>query len=151
MEEGTNLPISKAVVHLINAKDERAVATLKTNRLGEFYYPNKSGENYRITVIKNGFSQSPSFDYKNEKAKMPELFVLKKIEREHYSLIEIIVVYTEDLLGLGMESLLLLGFLVQIYFIFTFGFLRIAPFMLITIFNLILIFTFLYKPKGLNP
>jgi len=68
-------------------------------------------------------------------------------EKPHYSILKIITIYVEDFIGMWMEFLILFGLLTQIYFISTFGFLKVAPFICLTIISIILIITFLYKPR----
>jgi hypothetical protein len=151
VEKGTNLPISRVNVHIYSADAKTKVASLITNKLGEFYYRNRQAKDYTITVSKKGFDTSSPYKYVNSKVEsMPTIFEIKKQGEIKHSPFEIFLVYTEDLLGLCMEAFVLLGLLIQVYFIFTFGFLRVAPFILLTIFNIFLIFSFLYKPKSLE-
>lgn len=151
VEEDTNLPISKVIVYLKTANGSETVAKLKTNKLGEFYYRNAKGNDYQITISKKGFVLESPFNFKNSVVtQIPAILTVKREEQLHHSFFEILWVYTEDIFGLMMESLLFIGFILQIYFIFTFGLIKIAPFMALTIFNLILVFTYLYKPKGLE-
>ena len=147
----TNLPVSRANVYLTTPDGDKVIASLKTNKLGEFYYNNPHQENYKIKIVKEGFISLPAYNYKAEnKLKLPVILPIKRHEKPSYPLIEVILIYCEDILGLFMEAFVLLGLLLQVYFIFTFGFLRVLPFMLITVFNIILIFAFLYKPKALE-
>jgi hypothetical protein len=152
LENQTETPISKAVVTLTTADETKTLATLKTNKLGEFYYNNPKGQDFKIKIEKKGFEALPVYDFKNSEVKeIPTVFKLKNKSIPQHSLLEIIFIYTEDFLGMAMESIILLGLLTQIYFIYTFGVLRVAPFLILTILNLTLIFTYLYKPKGLEP
>ena len=147
----SNLPVSRASVYLTTPDGEKVVATLKTNKLGEFYYNNTNLENYKIKIVKEGFTSLPAYNYKSEnKMELPIVLPIKKQGKPSYSLIELILIYCEDIFGMCMEAILLLGLLLQIYSVFTFGLLRIAPFIILTILNLVLVFTFLYKPKGLK-
>lgn len=151
MENEAKIPISRAVVNLITADGTKILATLKTNKLGEFYYNNPQGQDFKIKIEKQGFETLPVYDFKNSEVKeIPIVFKLKTKEIIKRSLLKIIFIYAEDFLGMAMESIILFLLLTQIYFIYTFGFLRVAPFLTLTILNLVLIFTYLYKPKGLE-
>jgi hypothetical protein len=151
IDSNANFPVSRARVYLTSADGQRVISSLKTNKLGEFYYNNSNQENYKIKIVKEGFISPPPYSYKSgNKLELPILLPIKKQEKPGYSLIEVILIYSEDLLGMCMEALLLFALVIQVYFIFTFGFLRIAPFILITILNLMLVFSYLYKPKGLK-
>lgn len=151
LEDQDKMPISRAIVILTTADETKTLATLKTNKLGEFYYNNPQAQNFKIKIEKEGFEVPLVYNFKNSAVKeIPIVFKLKNKDVSQHSLSTIIFIYTEDLLGMAMESLILIGLLTQIYFIFTFGFLRVAPFLIITILNLVLVFTYLYKPRGLE-
>lgn len=151
LEGETKIPISRCIVSLMTTDGIQTLATLKTNKLGEFYYNNQSGQDYKIKIEKEGFEANLPYDFKNSEVKeIPIVFKLKPQGKLELSLLEVILIYIEDFLGMTMEGLILIVILVQVYFVFTFGFLRVAPFLTITILNLILIFTYLYKPKGLE-
>jgi hypothetical protein len=150
IDEKTESPISRAKVYLSTPNGNHVLASLITNKLGEFYYKNPKGLDYKITVIKEGYSSHEPWEFVNDKVKaIPVIFEMEEQGKPHHSILEIIIVYAEDFLGMCMEALILFGFLVDIYFVFTFGLLRVAPLICITIVNLTLILTYLYKPRGL--
>ncbi len=152
MEDETNIPLSKASVYLLTPDSTQIIATLKTNKLGEFYYNNPLSQNFKIKIQKEGFEDPVVWDFINSRVEeIPVIFKLKNKEKLKRSMLQIIFIYLEDFLGMGMESIILIGLLLQIYFVFVFGLLRVLPFLIITLFNLILIFTYLYKPKALQP
>lgn len=151
LEDETKIPISRCIVSLMTTDGTQTLATLRTNKLGEFYYNNQGGQDYKIKIEKEGFEANLPYDFKNSEVKeIPIVFKLKPQGKLELSLPEVILIYIEDFLGMTMEGLILIVILVQVYFVFTFGFLRVAPFLTITILNLILIFTYLYKPRGLE-
>ena len=152
IDEKTDSPISRAKVYLATPDGKHVLVSLQTNKLGEFYYNNPKGLDYKITVVKEGYSLQEPWNFVNTKiTQIPALLKMEEKDKLHYSLLTIVVFYAEDLLGLLMESLILFGLLVQIYFIFTFGFIKVAPFIIITILNIVLILTYLYKPRYLQP
>lgn len=142
-------PVSRAIVSLIDAGNN-TIATLKTNKLGEFYYPNVNLGDYKISVTKKGFKSSQLLTYKEETKMMPLTILIKKDGSELEKQIDIFLIYMVDFVGLLFEFMLLIGIIVEIFFIYTFGFLRIAPFMTISIANLLLLFLFLYRPRNLE-
>lgn len=149
VDEDTNYPISKADIKIQSTDGQ--FANLKTNKLGEFYFQNSKGLDFQIAVSKNGFEAIPPYNFINSKVKsIPFILKLKHIGEPEHSLFEVIFIYIESILGLTAEWFVMFGLMVQVFFIFTFGFLRVAPFILITILNLILIFLFLYKPQRLK-
>jgi hypothetical protein len=151
IEEDTKIPISRAIVTIKTIDGQKTIATLITNKLGEFYYHNPAGQDYKIEVQKDGFEKIDPYLYKNSEVKeIPAVIKLKNTGIIKRPLLEVIIVYIEDFLGMTMEALILFGLLTQIYFIYTFGFFRIAPFIILTIFNIILVFMYLYKPRRLG-
>lgn len=149
VEEVSKNPVSRAIVSLIDSNNN-AIATLKTNKLGEFYYPNVNLGDYKISVTKKGFKSSQLLTYKEGTKMMPLTILIKKDESALEKQIDIFLIYAVDFIGLLFEFMLFAGIIIEIYFIFTFGFLRIAPFMAISIANLLLLFLFLYKPGNLK-
>jgi hypothetical protein len=151
IDEQTGDSISRAAVYLSDPKGQHVLISLITNKLGEFYYHNPKGLDYRITVMKEGYIPSEPWEFVNDKVKaIPTILKMQFKEKPHYAFLEIIRIYIEDFIGMWMEFLLLFGLLTQIYFISTFGFLKVAPFICLTIISIILIITFLYKPKKIT-
>ena len=146
----TNEPISRADISIISKTGE-ILKKLKTNKLGEFYLQGDNEKEYKIKINKEGFESNSDFAYeKGPNKEFPFLLKIKKIGEKHYSPLWVAYIYFEDFLGICMEALILVGIVIQIYFVFTFGILRVAPFLVLTFLNLILIFTYLYKPKALQ-
>jgi len=89
--------------------------------LGEFYYNNPQGQDYRITVMKEGYRTLDPWDFVNDKVKaIPTILKMQFQEKPRYSILKIITIYVEDFIVMCMEYLLFFGLLTQIYFIFTF-------------------------------
>jgi hypothetical protein len=148
IDEKTETPISRANVYLSPPNGSHVLVSLLTNKLGEFYYDNSKGLDYKITVIKEGYSLPEPWDFVNDKVKqIPTVLKMEEKVKPHLPLLTILKLYTEDFLGMCMEALVLLGIIIQIYFVFTFGFIKVAPMILITLTNIMLIITFLYRPR----
>jgi hypothetical protein len=150
IDEKTKAPISRAKVYLSTPTGNHVLVSLTTNKLGEFYYNNPKGLDYKITVMKEGYSSHEPWEFVNAKIKaIPVIFEMKMQGKPHRPVLEIILLYIEDFLGMCMEALVIFGTLVLIYFVFTFGLLKTAPLICITIANLALILTYLYRPRRL--
>jgi len=149
VEDTTKNPVSRAIVSLIDSGNN-TIATLKTNKLGEFYYPNVNLGDYKISVTKKGFKSNQLLTYKEENKIMPLTILIKKDETALGKKIDIFLIYAIDFAGLFFEFMLAIGIITEIFLMSTFGFLRIAPFMAITVLNLLLLFLFLYKPRNLE-
>lgn len=151
MEEKTQTPVSKAFIKIKTADGTQTIASLKTNKLGEFYFNNPQGQDFKIEIEKHGFDTNSVYDFKSSEVKeTPLTFKLKSKREIENSLFKIIFIYIENFLGMITEALIFVGLLIQIYFVFTFGLLRVAPFIIVTIFNLFLVFVYLYKPRALE-
>lgn len=149
-EKDTLLPISKATISLTDVKTGKVIAMLKTNRLGEFYYETLRKDPYKISVIKNGFSSLSSFQPKNQYEDQALILKIDKLGGAENNLIETIIIFLEDLLSSFLEFLLFLGVIIEFYFIFTFGFLRIAPFLTMSTLTIIMVLIFIYKPRNIE-
>lgn len=149
VEDTTQNPISRVIVNLIDSKNN-IIASLKTNKLGEFYYPHVNLGDYKISVSKKGYKDVPAFIYKKEDKMIPLIIPITENESELEKRADTLLIYLIDFVGLLFEFMLFIGIIIEVFFIFTFGFLRIAPFMAITIINLLLLFLFLYKPRNLE-
>ncbi len=149
IEETTKYPVSKATVSLMDSGNN-TIAMLKTNKLGEFYYPNINLGDYKIAVTKNGFKPSPLIAFSEKPNTAAFTIAIKENESELEKQIDSFLLYIVDFIGMIFEFMLIIGIIIEIFFIFTFGFLRIAPFMATTVLNLLLLFLFLYKPRNLE-
>ena len=143
--------VSKANVYLIDAATNTVISHTKTNKLGEFYFNKGQTEIYKIMVMKKGFVSSPFYEYTKETINaMPIMISIKKDIARIATMKEILFIYIEDIFGVMLESLLIMAMILEIYFIFTFGFLKIAPFLFLSAANIILLLLFLYKPRKLS-
>ncbi|MGA2911615.1 MAG: hypothetical protein ABSE17_03200 [Candidatus Levyibacteriota bacterium] len=146
----TQNPISRARVNLIDAKKNKLLAELKTNRLGEFYYKSANFEHLQITVTKKGFLPTPTMNFiKENLQKMP--LVLSVVRDESYlrSVSELIILVLENVIGALLEFLLVFTIILELYFIPPLGILRILPFLFLSILNVTLLIFYLYKPRHL--
>ena len=137
------ITVSKANVYLINEKN-KIYAKLKTNKLGEFYFENKTKHKYEISIMKEGFTPSK---FRGSYSTKEMMFQIKREESFIHKATHIFFVYFEEIFGTLMEFLVMLNFVFDIFFIYTFGFLRILPFLILSIISFILILVFIYKPK----
>ncbi len=151
LDKDAKNPVSKANVYIIDAKENKILNHLKTNKLGEFYFKKPISENYKISVMKKGFSQSPNLEYTNQTIDVLPLAIgIEKDKTLKHNLFEISLMYAEDLIGILLEFTLVTALVVEIFFYYIFGFGKIAPFLLISTSNIILFFLFIYKPRKLE-
>jgi len=145
------LPVSRALVYIVDAKKNNVLATLKTNRLGEFYCKKFNGvEKIKISVMKKGFITSSVVEYsKKALSEMPITINIEKDDEYKKSVIEIVIFALENILGAFGEFLLVFTVILEIFFIPPLGIMRVLPFLLLSIFNVILLIFYLYKPQKL--
>jgi len=105
---------------------------------------------YKISLSKSGFKDIAPFIYKKQDKMIPLTIPITKNESKLEKEVDTLLIYLVDFVGLLFEFMLFMGKIIEIFFTFTFGFLRIAPFMAISISNLLLLFLFLYKPRNLE-
>jgi hypothetical protein len=146
----TKLPVSKAIVYLQNPKTGHVEVTLRTNKLGEFYYEEKKDRRYQVYVMKKGFITPAPVLHQNKGKQEPIVIGIQKLEEVENLLLDTLIVFSEDILGTFLEFLIMLGFIFEFYFVATFGLLRTAPFMLISILTFALLLIYIYKPRVLK-
>jgi len=150
MDKQTEYPISKAVVYLIDAKKNKLIARLKTNRLGEFYFKKSGFESLKISVTGKDFIPTPLLEYSEEGLnQMPLILTVEKDSFYKKSITELAALSLENVFGAFMEFILIFTVILEFYFIPPLGILRVLPFLALSIFNVILLILYLYKPRSL--
>jgi hypothetical protein len=150
LDKGLNSPISRAEVFLIDSTENKIISKTKTNRLGEFFFNKPNGKDFKINVSKKGFISGSMLSYTDKNITSLPIVVLLEKEDKTPSGVSKTKGYIEAFLGLFTGFLLIGGIIVEIFFIYAFGFARIAPFLIISSLNIAMIFLFLYKPKSSN-
>lgn len=150
-DDVTQAPVSKALVYIIDAKKNNLLMHLKTNRLGEFYCKKLEGiEKIKISVMKNGFITGPAKEYsKKDLDRMPITIAVEKDSSYQKSVLELAILSFESILGAFLEFFLVFTVILEIYFIPPLGILRVLPFLILSIFNVVLLILYFYKPRSL--
>jgi hypothetical protein len=146
----TQSPISKASVYLTDVKNNKLLAHLTTNKLGEFYYRDSNFEQLRIAVMKKGFLPTPAMDFSKESLrKMPIVLSVARDESYTQTIMEFIILVIENVFGAFLEFILVFTIILELYFIPPLGILRVLPFLVLSILNVALLIFYLYKPRHL--
>jgi hypothetical protein len=150
-DDVNEVPVSKALVSIIDAKKNNLLAHLKTNRLGEFYYKKLVDvDKIKISVMREGFMPSPALEFsKKALSEMPIIINIEKDNAYQRSILKTIALTFENILGAFGEFLLVLAIILEIYFIPPLGIVRVLPFLILSIFNVVLLIFYLYKPRSL--
>lgn len=132
----TQTPVSKALVYIIDAKKNNLLAHLRTNRLGEFYCRKLADtDKIKITVVKKGFIAKTPLEYTGKSlTTMPIAIALEKDTTYEKSVIELLFLAFENVLGAFMEFALVLTIILELYFIPPLGILRVSPFLVFYLF-----------------
>jgi hypothetical protein len=146
----TGSPVSKVSVYLTDIKNNKLLAHLTTNRLGEFYYRSSNFEKLRVAVIKKGFLPTPAVDFSQEQLReMPLILSVVRDESYAWSIMEYLILVLENVIGTFLEFLLVFTIIMEFYFIPPLGILRVLPFLVLSILNVMLLIFYLYKPRHL--
>ncbi len=147
----TKKPVSKAIISVIDSQNNKILVHSKTDKRGEFYFHKSLADEFKISVMKKGYlTNGHSILKQSEMSKMPLILTLAKDKNYKKPLIAWVFLYIEGLIGIFLEFILVASFLIQIFFVFSFGFVKIAPFLLISSLNIILLFLYVYKPRNLE-
>ncbi|MCL6096325.1 MAG: hypothetical protein M1444_01400 [Patescibacteria group bacterium] len=151
IDNETKEPVSKTVIFIIDPRNNKILLHSKTDKRGEFYFHKLLAEEFKISVMKKGFLANGDTVFKQQEMnKMPLILSLEKDKNYKKPLVEWVFLYVEGLIGIFLEFILVTSLIFQIFFIFTFGFVRIAPFLFISSLNIILLFLYVYKPRSLE-
>lgn len=147
VDEKTKIPVSKAIVSILNPVTGAVLAHSKTDKMGHAYFRKPDLEKFRIFVIKKGYV-STNFDFLVENINQSgSTLDIKRDENYVKPLYEIFFAYLEGLGGILLEFILVFTLIMEGFFVFTFGFIKIAPFLFISSVNVILLFAYVYKPS----
>jgi hypothetical protein len=80
---------------------------------------------------------------------MPITINIEKDDEYKKSVIEIVIFALEYILGAFGEFLLVFTVILEIFFIPPLGIMRVLPFLILSVFNVVLLILYLFKPRGL--
>ena len=130
-------PIPSANVYLTDKQDEKIISSTKTNKRGEFFFKKKGKSNeYFIMAMAKNFMPSPVLEY-HEKEHLKFRLTLEEETKQLY-LINQINHLVSVMIGMSFEVLLIASFVFELLFLNSFGLLKTLPFLLISIFNLVI-------------
>ncbi|MEK9176359.1 MAG: carboxypeptidase regulatory-like domain-containing protein [Patescibacteria group bacterium] len=131
-----NQPVPRVNVYLNNKDSEKISAHSQTDRNGEFFFKASSKGKYLIMCMAKGYRTTPLLRYA-EKKHLKFKIIMEK-EHEGVNLLENISHLVFFTLGMFFEALLLVSIVLELLFLNSFGIIRAAPFLAISIFNLFL-------------
>lgn len=133
IREPSGNPIVGAHVYLINDQSQEIENTSLTNRNGEFFF--RKGENtYYLVAMKKGYHSSSQIEG-NDKGFI--IYEMNKKDEGGKKLIEYSKKTFEGILALSFEAMLITSLFFLLIFINYFGFVKTAPFIAISAFNIV--------------
>lgn len=128
-------PVTMANVYLINKDTEQIIKNTKTNNKGEFFF-NKSQGQFLLMVMKKGYESTPQLPYtEREDASLKITMEKKDVKSE---VVDLIRGFIGNVFGMTFETLSIISVFFEIIFIPSFGIIKTAPFLIISIFSLTL-------------
>lgn len=132
-------PIPNANVYLTDKADEKIISSTKTNKYGQFYFRKKQTNKkaqFLLMAMARDYKNSPLFEYR-EREHLKFKINLEH-EKEGLDLVGKTIHYSEHFIGMSFEVLIIGSFIFEILFLNSFGVAKTLPFLLVSIFNLVL-------------
>ncbi len=137
----SKLPIPQATVFLIEEQTNHVLHQTTTTTKGSFLFPQKDGH-HKVSIFKEGYEPSGQIGY------TPGIVVaLEPGSVDTLTLWRIILKSLEDGLSLFFEFFLFFSFLFEIAFLPALGLIKTLPWLMMSIFNIIL-WIFFLREKG---
>lgn len=131
--------ITQADVYIINADKKVVVGKTFTNKAGEFFSSSLPNGHYTVQVMKKGYEPSGFFEYPLPDGVPQQCTIsLHKSETLEQSIRENVSWAIENVFGFFFEFLLIASLIFEILFGYTLGWQKIAPFLLVSLANLLL-------------
>jgi len=132
IDETTKLPINKAIVYLMDGKNNKVLNKTVTNLLGYFSVDFKKASKYKIAVTKNGYESTDMLDFTEEGLSSNDLKITMENSIGQIEAVEIIVKNILEKIGkLAFTLLLTLILIMQIGYMQTMGTATVLPWFLI--------------------
>ncbi len=139
LDEDHSFPLGQAVITIIDADKNQIIYTMQTNPAGEFSFVPTDTAMYKIAIEKNGYEQHPFFAFSKESITSGMLLLPIKKEEQAISIGMYISQWLTELASLSLEIILITTFLLEILFGMYLGWIAIFPFLIISLFNFILL------------
>jgi len=143
------LPESGVTIYLIDGVKDDIIYQAKTNKLGEFYFRKPELENYKFLIMKEGFEDLPE-EFSKEKVENTNNFAFNikgKVKKGSFK--GLLRESMELLFALLIPGLIIICLVVEFALGYSFGFLKVLPFVIISIINAFLWAKF-YRPAFKN-
>lgn len=126
-------PLEEAHVYLADPLDERIIGQTTTDKKGVFFFK-KDLETFLLMSMKKGYS--PTHLKKYKKTSLIQISMQKSIER--FGFFDHALKLITSIFEMSFEMLIIIALAFEILFLDTFGVARTLPFLIISVFNLLL-------------
>jgi len=139
VDQDSGLPIGKALVCLIDAEKNKILHKVNTDRFGEFYFKKMSVKKYKILINKKGFEEAPMFEYSKDALDQPQQLrlALKPYTSDFTSFKKWLEWALEKSTTFLFSVILSVSIFSEVIMGFSFGWLETAPFLVLSVINLI--------------
>jgi hypothetical protein len=139
VDDATHSPVTQADVYIIDADKNVIADQTSTNKAGAFFSDKLGEAHYTVQVMKKGYEPSPALDYPLADG-VPEQFTigLHKSGKLEQSIRENVSWAVENVIGFFFELLLIASLVFEILFGYALGWQKVAPFLLVSLLNLLL-------------
>jgi hypothetical protein len=135
LNAGSKTPLGGADIYLINPRYNSVLAHAVSRQNGSFSFPVFDDRRYVIEVMKSGYS--PNRFHEDTIEPTSEGYVLKVMKKAVHQ--PDIGGWADALLSFGLEALLVCSFVLEMLFVYVFGWEKTAPFIALSLLNLFLV------------
>lgn len=132
---GSNEPISSADVYLINPRNNAVLGHVVSHADGSFGFSVYDTHRYVFEVLKQGCMQNRFHEDMLTEDEQGYTLAVK----QHLSARQVMSGFFDQLFSAGLELILLVSFILEVFFIYVFGITKTAPYLVLSIFCLFLI------------
>jgi hypothetical protein len=146
----SGLPESGVNAYLIDGTKDNILYQTKTNKLGEFFFKKPKIESYKFLIIKEGFKDMPAEEFSKEKIEKTNRLIFnikEKVNKRSFR--GIAKEGLELLFALLIPGLIVVCIVIELALGYSFGWLKVFPFIIISLANFILWAKF-YRPSFRN-
>jgi len=146
--DANGLALSLVRVEVEDTQSKTILHHTTTNKTGKFYFTNKFPGPINLLFIKEGFQPEnrslPTNGFPEQGLKI----ILETGQPHHSSALKLIGSGFRDILGMLFETALVLSIILEIAFFFFYGFEKTAPFLILSIINIILWLFYRHQAKN---
>ncbi len=147
LQDEDNKPVSDAEIYLINSEDIVIFAS-KTNALGICYAQIPDFKNLSLRILKPGYEPiEEKLEHYEAQNQVLNITLSKKPQHQHTKL-HLFMFLCKEAFGTLFEAFLLFSLLAEVLFAFQFGWLNTAPFLILSLLNIIFWVSYLQEKSS---